>query len=186
MENQSSTSPMPSAPLLVYSRRSQLTAAHLDRQQKFTDLVKTLAPKFEQLLACPPLPYGKLPSTMPKSGVYLFTENGQPLYVGRSNGLRQRHGRHCSPGATYREAAFAFQLAREKIGRTKAAYKAGEDRRKGQMLNPDFAAAVQEAKARIRAMEYRYVEETDQIRQALLEIYCAVALDTPYNDFGTH
>ena len=54
------------------------------------------------------------------------------------------------------------------------------------MLNPDFAAAIQEAKARIRAMEYRYVEETDQIRQALLEIYCAVALDTPYNDFGTH
>ena len=35
-------------------------------------------------------------------------------------------------------------------------------------------------------MEYRYVEETDQIRQALLEIYCSVALDTPYNDFGTH
>ena len=68
MEKQSSTSPMPSAPLLVYSRRSQLTAAHLDRHQKFTDLVKTLAPKFEQLLACPPLPYGKLPSTMPKVG----------------------------------------------------------------------------------------------------------------------
>ena len=34
MEKQSSTSPMPSAPLLVYSRRSQLTAAHLDRHQK--------------------------------------------------------------------------------------------------------------------------------------------------------
>ncbi len=186
MEKQSSTSPMPSAPLLVYSRRSQLTAAHLDRHQKFADLVKTLAPKFEQLLACPPLPYGKLPSTMPRSGVYLFTEDGQPMYVGRSNGLRQRHGRHCRPGATYKQAAFAFQLAREKTGRTKVAYKAGEDSRRGLMLNPDFAAAIQEAKVRIRAMEYRYVEETDPIRQALLEIYCAVALDTPYNDFGTH
>ena len=30
MEKQSYTSPMPSAPLLVYSRRSQLTAAHLE------------------------------------------------------------------------------------------------------------------------------------------------------------
>jgi hypothetical protein len=29
-------------------------------------------------------------------------------------------------------------------------------------------------------------EETDQNRQALLEIYCAVVLGTPYNDFGTH
>ncbi len=35
-------------------------------------------------------------------------------------------------------------------------------------------------------MEYRYVEEPDQNRQALLEIYCAIVLDTPYNDFGTH
>ena len=29
-------------------------------------------------------------------------------------------------------------------------------------------------------------EETDQNRQALLEIHCAVVLGTPYNDFGTH
>jgi len=29
-------------------------------------------------------------------------------------------------------------------------------------------------------------EEVDQTRQALLEIYCAVALATPYNDFATH
>jgi hypothetical protein len=185
MERQS-TLPMPAAPLLVYSRRSRLTAAHLDRHQKFTDLVKALAPKFEQLLACRPLPYGKLPSTMPKSGVYLFTENGQPMYVGRSNVLRQQHGRHCRPRATYREAAFAFQLAREKTDRMKAAYRAGNESRKGLMGDKAFAAAFREAKARIRAMEYRYVEEADQIREALLEIYCVVALDTPYNDFGTH
>jgi hypothetical protein len=36
-------------------------------------------------------------------------------------------------------------------------------------------------------MECRYVEETDQNRQALLlEISCAIVLATPYNDFGTH
>jgi hypothetical protein len=35
-------------------------------------------------------------------------------------------------------------------------------------------------------MEYRYVEEADQNCQALLEIYCAIVLETPYNDFGTH
>jgi len=54
------------------------------------------------------------------------------------------------------------------------------------MLDPIFAAAFQAAKKRIREMEYRYVEEIDQNRQALLEIYCAVVLRTPYNDFGTH
>jgi hypothetical protein len=35
-------------------------------------------------------------------------------------------------------------------------------------------------------MEFRAVEECDQTRQALLEIYCAAALSTRYNDFGTH
>ncbi len=41
-------------------------------------------------------------------------------------------------------------------------------------------------RGRIRAMEYRYVEDKDQNRQALLEIYWPVVLGTPYNDFGTH
>jgi hypothetical protein len=153
---------------------------------KFTALVEALAPKLDRLLAMQPLVYGALPRDMPKSGVYLFTEAGRHLYVGRSNVLRGRHGRHCRPGATYRQAAFAFQLAREATGRTAAAYRAGEGSRAGLMLYPAFAAAFTAAKERIRGMEYRYVEETDQNRQALLEIYCAVVLATPYNDFGTH
>ena len=71
-------------------------------------------------------------------------------------------------------------------GRTKASYKVGDDSRVGLMLDATFSAAFTAAKERIRAMDYRYVEETDQNRQALLEIYCAVVLSTPYNDFGTH
>jgi hypothetical protein len=63
---------------------------------------------------------------------------------------------------------------------------AGEGSRTGLMQNPVFAAAFIEAKERIRRMEYRYVEEPEQNRQALLEIYCAIVLSTPYNDFKTH
>lgn len=154
--------------------------------QKFAKLVETLAPKLERLLAMQPLAYGALPRDMPDSGVYLFTEKGRHLYVGRSNALRARYGRHCRPGATHRQAAFAFQLAREMTGRTNASYRAGEGSRSGLMLDPVFAAAFTAAKERIRGMKYRYVEEDDQNRQALLEIYCAVVLATPYNDFGTH
>jgi len=51
---------------------------------------------------------------------------------------------------------------------------------------PEFRDAFAEAKARIRRMEYRFVEERDQNCQALLEIYCSVVLGTPYNDFKTH
>jgi hypothetical protein len=153
---------------------------------KFAVLVETLAPKLERLVTMQPLAYGALPPDMPQSGIYLFTEADRHLYVGRSNGLRGRYGRHCRPGATYRQAAFAFQLAREATGRTHAAYRAGEGSRAGLMLDPIFAAAFTAAKERIRKMEYRYVEETNQNRQALLEIYCAVVLETPHNDFGTH
>ena len=54
------------------------------------------------------------------------------------------------------------------------------------MLDALFGAAFIAAKERIRAMEYRYVEEADQNRQAVFEIYCDVVLETPYNDFRTH
>ena len=154
--------------------------------RRFAALVETLAPKLEQLVAMPPLTYGALPIGMPKSGVYLFTENGRHLYVGRSNNLRSRYSSHCSPGSTHFKAAFAFLLTRETTGRTVATYRAGDGSRADLMLDTTFSEKFAAAKARIRGMEYRYVEETDQTRQALLEIYCAVVLRTPYNDFGTH
>jgi hypothetical protein len=154
--------------------------------QKFAKLVEALAPKLEHLCAMQPLHYGALPTQMPKSGIYLFTEGGKHLYVGRSNRLRARYFLHCRPGAQHNQATFAFQLAREVTGRTTVAYRPGEGSRAGLMLDPVFATAFTAAKKRIRGMEYRYVEEADQNRQALLEIYCAVVLETPYNDFGTH
>ncbi len=35
-------------------------------------------------------------------------------------------------------------------------------------------------------MDFRFVEVVDQTRQSLLELYTAIALDCPYNDFNTH
>jgi len=75
---------------------------------KFAALVETLAPKLKRLCSMPPLGAGKLPRDMPTSGVYLFSENARPMYVGRSNVLRKRYGRHCLPGATYKQAAESF------------------------------------------------------------------------------
>ena len=152
----------------------------------FARLLEGLHLKYEQLVAMPPCTAGNFPKSVPKQGVYLFSEGGHHLYVGRSNNVRGRYGRHCNPGATHRMAAFAFKLARETTGKTVASYKAGEDSRAGLMLNPEFIAAFKNAKARIRNMEFRYVEETDQNAQALLEIYCTLALNARFNDFDTH
>jgi hypothetical protein len=35
-------------------------------------------------------------------------------------------------------------------------------------------------------MDVRVVEETEPLRQALLEMYVAVSLNTPHNDFDFH
>jgi hypothetical protein len=154
--------------------------------ERFANLIEGLHPNYELLIAMPPCRDGVLPKNMPKRGVYLFSEGDRHLYVGRSNKIRGRYGLHCNPGATYRTAAFAFKLARKATGRMKASYKAGDDSRAGLMRNPEFVNAFIEAKARIRKMDFRFVEETDPNAQALLEIYCTLTLNAPYNDFDTH
>jgi len=150
---------------------------------RFARVVETLAPKLEILLAMRPHRYGQLPLNMPEKGVYLFSEGDQHLYIGRSNVLRKRYHRHFK---SHKSAAFAFLLARKETGRLKASYKKDESNRDGLMRDATFANAFASAKLRMRDMDYRYVEEQDQVCQALLEIYCAVVLQTPFNDFGTH
>ena len=54
------------------------------------------------------------------------------------------------------------------------------------MLDALFAAAFIAAKERTRAMEFDTLKRPIRNRQALLEIYCDVVLETPYNDFRTH
>jgi hypothetical protein len=58
--------------------------------------------------------------------------------------------------------------------------------RTAQSAEPIFAEAFTRAKARVRAMDLRFVEEENPLRQALLEIYVSIALGTKYNDFDTH
>ncbi len=152
----------------------------------FVAHVKTLQPQLKLLLKMPPVTPEQLPSKMPRKGVYLLSEGERHLYVGRSNNIRGRIGRHSRPSATHRMAAFAFRLAREATGNLRASYKKGEGSRTALMENPAFVDAFTSAKARIRKMNLRFVEEADPIRQALLEIYVAVVLKTPYNDFDNH
>ena len=54
------------------------------------------------------------------------------------------------------------------------------------MQDETFAAEFRAAKQRLSEMDIRYVEEADPIRQTLLEVYVAVVLKTPFNDFDNH
>jgi hypothetical protein len=92
----------------------------------FLTYVEALRPKLEDLLAMVPTKPALLPRKMPTAGVYVFSEGDRHLYVGRSNDIRGRIGRHSRRGATHRMAAFAFRLAREATGNLVASYKKGE------------------------------------------------------------
>jgi excinuclease UvrABC nuclease subunit len=151
----------------------------------FLEAIRSLEPSFQRLLAMAPVTPVTLPQSMPKSGIYLLSENDRHLYVGRTRNIRARIARHSRPGATHRMAAFAFRLAREATGNLAATYKK-KGSRADLMESPVFRLAFDEAKKRIRAMDLRFVEENDPVRQAVLEIYVAVSLQTRCNDFDTH
>ena len=153
---------------------------------KFLAHIAALKPKLEALLAMPPVKPGQLPKGMPKSGVYLMSEGGNFLYVGRSNDIRARIANHCRPAATHLKAAFAFRLARHATDNLKPTYKPGEGSRASLVLDPKFAAAFLAAKVQIRQMDLRFVEEADPVRQALLEMYVALAVEATHNDFDNH
>ena len=147
--------------------------------------VEALHPSFERLVAMAPLTAATLPGAMPARGVYLFSKGAAHFYVGRTNRLRSRLLEHGRPASGHNTAPFAFLLAREVTAKRAATYRPSGSRRE-LAADPVFAGAFAAAKRRVRAMEIRFVEEADPMRQALLEMYVALALGTPYNDFDNH
>jgi hypothetical protein len=116
-----------------------------------------------------------LPREIPRRGVYVLSEANRHLYVGRSDAIRDRLAWHCRPSSPHNMASFAFRLAKETAG-------IGEARADvAQRLAQEFV----DAKLRVAAMQIRYIEETDPIRQTLLELYVSVVHRTPYNEFNT-
>jgi GIY-YIG catalytic domain len=153
---------------------------------RFKPYVEHLQDKFVALSSMTPVQPLNLPMSVCQKGVYLLTEDNRHLYVGRSNSLHRRIRNHCSASAGENKAVFAFRLAREATGKLKAVYKkVAGGTRKELMLDPIFVDSFRKAKERIGAMQVRFVGEEDPVRQALLEVYVAVVLGTPYNDFNT-
>jgi len=153
----------------------------------FSEHLSALHMSFRRLIEMTPVTISTLTKSAPLCAIYLFSEAGRPLYVGRTRrqSLRQRLRQHSIDSAQHNQAVFAFKLAREVTSRVHPTY-TSSDSRSALAKDPQFATAFMEAKNRIRKMELRYVEETDPLRQTLLEIYAAVVLKTPYNDFDTH
>ena len=121
---------------------------------------------------------------IPKAGVYVFYKNGKPLYVGRSNRMKERILEHGRKGSGYCSAQFAFNLAKGLVGFEE------KDRslatRKEMESAPGFDKAFFLTKLEVAKMKVRVIDIEDQILQALFEIFAHLELGTKYNDFKTH
>lgn len=123
------------------------------------------------------------PTDLPDRGVYAFYNEGKPLYVGRSNRLRQRVAEHGQPGAGYNKATFAYRLLAKKRG-----FSMGHDkdnpRRK---VAEKYASEFREQKKCVRNMCVHAVEICDDRVAYFFEAYAIIALcTTTYNKFEPH
>ena len=159
----------------------------LDMPPSFGEIVAQLEPLLEELQSGPAY-YGQTLRKLPKKGVYVFYEDGKPMYVGRvgSNSrqtVRQRIRQHTIPSSGHNQATFAFRLLQEDL-RLPVGHESDMTRPE---LAKTYEAKFSEQKQRVRNMEVRVVEITDSVVQAVFEIYAALTLGTTrYNRFDTH
>lgn len=109
------------------------------------------------------------------NGIYVFYENGQPIYVGRTNRkrMKKRIAEHFKPYSNKNSATFAYLLAQEMKNSPSSDIQA---------YDPDFL----KAKERVSRMEIRTIEIDDPIVQTIFEPYAAHKLYTlRYNSFHT-
>jgi hypothetical protein len=169
----------------IQSRKWHLRQGHeiqedIAMNAKFRTFVDSAESQLNRLMNSPPAERSSIPN---KGGIYLFSDGSRHLYVGRAKDLRRRINGHSRPSS--KDAPLAFKLAREQTNRRHATYKSQGSR--AELLDdPLFYSAYSAAKETIRNFNVRFIIEEDPVHQALLEIYVAIALETPYNDFETH
>ncbi len=151
----------------------------------FFDEIEGLDASLRKLLMCEPIRFSDCSKRLPLSVVYLFSFNDRPIYVGRSNKFRQRLGNHCRPSSRSNQASLAFRLACTKLDHRPERYRKGQGADYSLRTVAGLADEFERQKQQLSTMDIRFVEEERQERQALLEIYCALALGVPH-DFGTH
>ncbi len=155
----------------------------MNTKSKFDSIVASLPKTLEKLLASPALNRDNI-GVLPERGIYLFFEDNEPIYAGRSNRLRKRILEHGRQSSMHNSATLAFNIA------LKASKDLGfnfpQMSRERLQHDPEFRPYYLEAKERVSEMMVRVVEVADPIEQTLFEVYAALALGTPFNEFENH
>ena len=126
---------------------------------------------------------GKFSPSLPTDkGIYVFYEGEMPMYVGRSDRLRNRLHEHGRPSSDSNSASFAFNIAKREqlLEDLKEIERSGtqdipesireryESRSKLEG-DPEFTSRFNKSKRRVRNMSIRVVEVQDAIEQAILD-----------------
>jgi hypothetical protein len=149
---------------------------------KFDEMINQLPLLLEQLVNSPSKNRDTL-GTLPQKGIYVFYENECPIYVGRSNRIRERLLEHSRPSSTHTSATFAFNLAKEAA--IKKEIDVNNKARLHLETDSDFSSLFSEAKERVSRMSIKVIKIDDPIIQTIFEVYVSVKFNT-LNDFDTH
>jgi len=158
-----------------------------DAKRTFVEHTNQLPTLLADLKACEPATRAQLAKRLPKNtpGIYAFYHNDQPVYVGRTRDLRRRLSEHGRVSSSHYSASFAFLRARRAVEATEHKARlvglARADLEKHEVFGPQFVAE----KSTVAGMTVRWVVVPDAVTQALLEVYAALELDTPFNSFET-
>lgn len=142
--------------------------------------------------------FGRGPGREPpprEHGVYLFTEAGRHLYVGRCglteraakrgrghSSFRTRLAGHTRPSSAHNQATFAWRLAVEAV---EGQFEGLPTTRAELQLDSRFRREFVRQKERVAAMDFRVATISDNFESYVFEPYAALMLDTPYNSWAT-
>jgi len=167
-----------------------------DRQRSWAEVEAKFPGHLETLLASEV--FGRGPGRRPpprEHGVYLFTEAGRHLYVGRCglteraeksgggySNFRTRLAGHTRPSSAHNQASFAWRLAAKAMdGRVDGLPTVRAELQRDARFQREFARQ----KERVTEMEFRVVTITGNFESYVFEPYAALMLGTPHNSWAT-
>jgi GIY-YIG catalytic domain len=125
-------------------------------------------------------------TSIPIKGIYVLFDDGKPIYVGRSNKIKQRLNQHANQGSDRYSATFAFRLAIKDYENKYSKSTKGIPRIDLEK-HPDFKVIFSEARAKVSKMGIKAVEIDDPLVQTIFEVYAAMKLGTlEFNSFENH
>ena len=147
---------------------------------KFTEIVGQMEPLLDQLLRGTAYRGDTLQNLHVRHGIYGFFEGEMPMYVGRvgptsKQPMRTRIRQHRNGHP--RTAPLPTWMVRRHLGQNDIT---------AQQIAVDYRSIFDQMQERVREMEVRVIEVEDCTIQAVFEIYSALVLQTPFNDFCTH